>query len=138
VRRSADRRYDTSQFYVYIPFAGRYEERVNKTNPPFLNGVPELLVLQLLARREMYGYELVREIQAQSHDTFRFGEGCIYPYLHWLEKARLVSGRRAQAGGRSRFYYRLTSKGQKRLEALAAEWTRVTKGIAVILGVQHA
>ena len=30
------------------------------SNPPFLNGVPELLILQLLSQQAMYGYELVQ------------------------------------------------------------------------------
>src|SRR5215813_13416339 len=101
---------------------------MNKTNPPFLNGVPELLVLQLLARREMYGYEIVKEIQLLSRDAFAFGEGCIYPYLHWLEEGKHVKSRRADAQGRTRNYYRLTSQGRKRLEALNAEWQRVSQG----------
>jgi PadR family transcriptional regulator PadR len=111
---------------------------MNKTNPEFLNGVPELLVLQLLARREMYGYELVKEIQARSNEQFRFGEGCIYPCLHWLEKQRWLTSRRAEAGGRSRLYYRLTPRGRKRLNSLAAEWNRVAEGVGLILGAQHA
>ncbi len=111
---------------------------MNKTNPEFLNGVPELLVLQLLARREMYGYEVVREIVARSKEEFRFGEGCIYPCLHGLEKARFVTSRRAETGGRSRLYYKLTAKGHKRLEQLTTEWRRVTGSVALILGGQHA
>src|SRR5437764_607757 len=35
-----------------------------KTNPDFLNGVPELLLLELLSQRPMYGYELVQELQS--------------------------------------------------------------------------
>ena len=33
-----------------------------QTNPPFLTGVPELLVLRMLSGREMYGYEIVKAI----------------------------------------------------------------------------
>ncbi len=33
------------------------------SNPPFLNGVPELLILRLLSQRPMYGYELVQAIK---------------------------------------------------------------------------
>ena len=39
---------------------------MKKTNPSFLNGVPELLVLRLLSRREMYGYQIVEEIRTQT------------------------------------------------------------------------
>src|SRR5687768_6020095 len=111
---------------------------MKKTNPEFLNGVPELLVLQLLKRREMYGYEIVKEILARSKEEFRFGEGCIYPCLHGLEKARLVASRRAESGGRSRVYYQLTARGRRRLENMTAEWKRVAGGVALVLGGQHA
>jgi DNA-binding PadR family transcriptional regulator len=32
-------------------------------NPNFMNGVPEFLILRLLSRQEMYGYELVQGIR---------------------------------------------------------------------------
>jgi len=48
---------------------------MRKTNPAFLNGVPGLLVLQLLSRREMYGYEIVKAIQTETRQTLAFGEG---------------------------------------------------------------
>lgn len=111
---------------------------MNKTNPSFLNGVPELLVLKLLSRREMYGYEIVKAIQAETKDAFAFGEGCIYPYLHYLEKEKLVSSERKEVEGRSRTYYRVTARGRKRLEMLAAEWNRVAAGIALVIEGQRA
>ncbi len=111
---------------------------MRKTNPSFLNGVPELLVLKLLSRREMYGYEIVKAIQVQTREVLTFGEGCIYPYLHYLEKERLVASHRKEVAGRSRNYYKLTARGRKRLEELSGEWQRVAAGISVVLGGQHA
>jgi PadR family transcriptional regulator PadR len=111
---------------------------MGKGNPSFLNGVPELLVLELLSRRQMYGYELVRAIQEQSKEAFRFGEGCIYPYLHYLEETKLIASRRVAVDGRSRLYYRLTAKGEKRLAELTKEWKRVAQGVGLILGGAHA
>jgi len=125
---------DTLQFDVDMPLTKRYNRLpMNKTNPSFLNGVPELLVLKLLSRREMYGYEIVKAIQAETQEAFSFGEGCIYPYLHYLEKEKLVSSDRKEVDGRSRNYYRVTSRGRKRLEALAIEWNRVAAGIALVM-----
>src|SRR5579863_138816 len=109
---------------------------MSKTNPSFLNGVPELLVLKLLSRREMYGYEIVKAIQIQTREALAFGEGCIYPYLHYLEKERQVSSARREVAGRSRNYYRLTPRGRKRLEELSGEWQRVAAGISVVLDGQ--
>ena len=34
-----------------------------ETNPNFMNGVPELLILRLLQQEEMYGYEIVQAIR---------------------------------------------------------------------------
>jgi PadR family transcriptional regulator, regulatory protein PadR len=34
-----------------------------KTNPDFLNGVPELLILRVLDQRPMHGYDLVQTIR---------------------------------------------------------------------------
>ena len=111
---------------------------MRKTNPNFLNGVPELLMLKLLSRRPMYGYEIVKAIQAESGEAFTFGEGCVYPYLHHLEREKLVVSRRQEVGGRSRNYYELSQKGHQRLAALSADWNRVASGIAMLMGAQHA
>ena len=72
---------------------------MKKTNPSFLNGIPELLVLRLLAGREMYGYQIVEEIRAQSGEAFTFGEGCITPIcITWKPKnMSAAAGRRWRA-----------------------------------------
>ncbi len=101
--------------------------------------MPELLVLKLLSRREMYGYEIVKAIQAETGETLAFGEGCIYPCLHYLEEEN--SGQQPHArmcGGRSRNYYALTRGGSKRLEELSADWSRVTSGISLLIQGEHA
>lgn len=111
---------------------------MKKVNPSFLNGVPELLVLRLLANREMYGYEIVEEIRVRSGEAFSFGEGCIYPYLHYLEGEKQVSAQRREVEGRSRNYYKLTARGRKRLDELAAEWRRVAAGVSQIMEAHYA
>jgi len=111
---------------------------MKKTNPSFLNGVPELLLLRLLSRREMYGYEIVRAIQKETNEAFSFGEGCIYPYLHYLRKEKLVSSQRKEVEGRNRNYYHITPQGEKRLAELTTEWKRVATGISLLMGGQHA
>ena len=111
---------------------------MKKTNPSFLNGVPELLVLRLLAGREMYGYQIVEEIRRQTREQLAFGEGCIYPYLHHLEAEKQVTSERREVDGRSRNYYRLTPRGRKRLKELNVDWKRVTTGVALLMGEHYA
>ena len=100
-----------------------------RTNPDFLNGVPELLILSLLARRPMYGYELVQAIRGSTGGTLEFGEGCVYPILHRLEADGVLSAKREKAGGRSRVVYRVTAQGSKRLAAGTANWRKVVEAV---------
>ncbi|MEL7311430.1 MAG: PadR family transcriptional regulator [Pseudomonadota bacterium] len=100
-----------------------------RTNPPFMTGVPELLLLRLLANEEMYGYELVRRIQLVTGEAIKLGEGVIYPSLYSLEKAGALKARRKKVGARERIYYSLTRKGAKRLSALEADWRRIRDAI---------
>jgi PadR family transcriptional regulator PadR len=105
-----------------------------KTNPPFMSGVPELLVLRLLARQEMYGYELVKAVRMVTGEAIALGEGVIYPVLHGLEEAGALTATRRPINGRTRVYYRVTTRGLQRLDRLTRDWVRVSSGIRAALG----
>jgi PadR family transcriptional regulator PadR len=112
--------------------------RTKQTNPDFLNGVPELLMLSLLCRRPMYGYELVQAIRRSTQGALEFGEGCVYPILHRLEAEKMLSARRETVGGRSRVVYRVTAKGAKQLASTATAWQRIAQAINQALhGGEH-
>ena len=102
---------------------------MGQTNPPFMSGVPELLLLRLLAQREMYGYELVKSIRLVTDEAISLGEGVIYPVLHGLERNGALKAKRKSVGGRTRVYYSLTAKGKRRLEHLHQDWNRIQSGI---------
>lgn len=102
---------------------------MTKSNPPFMTGVPELLVLRQLARQEMYGYELVKAILLATGESIALGEGVIYPALHSLEKSGALKSTRRPVNGRTRVYYKVTAKGRRRLETLTAKWQRIRDGI---------
>ncbi len=99
------------------------------TNPNFMNGVPELVILKLLQSREMYGYELVQAIRTQTGDAISLGEGVVYPVLHALEREGALKSRRKAVNGRVRVYYTATVKGTKRLAGLFAQWNRIAGAI---------
>ncbi len=100
-----------------------------RSNPPFMTGVPELLVLRLLSAREMYGYEIVRQIRLVTEEAIKIGEGVVYPALHALEKNGALKSRRKMVDGRQRVYYSVTTKGTERLARLSDDWTRIQNGI---------
>ena len=99
------------------------------TNPAFLNGVPELLMLRLLGQRPMYGYELVQAIRRDTGGALEFGEGCIYPILHRLESQGVLKSSRESVGGRERVVYRLTAKGKAQLADTVGSWRRVVAAV---------
>jgi len=104
-----------------------------QSNPPFMSGVPELLLLRLLNQQEMYGYELVRSIKQATNEAITLGEGVIYPVLHSLERNGSLKSKRKAVSGRTRVYYSLTKKGQDRLEKLRSDWSRIQGGITTAL-----
>ena len=104
-----------------------------EAKPHFMNGVPELLILRLLARGEMYGYELVQAIRAGTGEVIAVGEGVVYPVLHGLEAEGALTSRRKTVGGRSRIYYTVTDAGTRRLADLAAAWTRLAGAVQTVL-----
>jgi PadR family transcriptional regulator PadR len=98
-------------------------------NPNFMNGVPEFLVLRLLTRQEMYGYELVQAIRLQTQGAITLSEGVVYPVLHALEKQGALKSRNKAVNGRTRVYYAVTNKGTKHLAGLAAQWDRIAAAL---------
>jgi PadR family transcriptional regulator PadR len=104
-----------------------------ETNPNFMNGVPELLILRLLQHGEMYGYELVQAIRDRTGASIALGEGVVYPVLHNLERDGALISQRKPVNGRSRIYYALTPSGSLRLSDLAATWTNLTHSIQLVL-----
>ena len=95
----------------------------------FLTGLPELMILRLLQDQEMYGYEIVQAIARRSGGAVTSGEAVVYPLLKALERDGDLKSRSEPAGGRTRIYYTLTSKGVRRLFDHTDQWTRITRAM---------
>lgn len=110
-----------------------------ETNPNFMNGVPELLILRLIEQDEMYGYQIVRAIRSRTNEVIEVGEGVVYPVLHGLEREGALASRRKTVNGRSRIYYSVTPVGSRRLADLSETWSDLAAAIQKVLkGVHHA
>ena len=98
-----------------------------------LKGTIPLLALSLLAKRDHYGYDLIKAMDAGSHGAFRFSEGTLYPVLHGLERDGRLTSVWEKAGGRKRKYYRITDKGRAELAERGEQWALFTASVAAIL-----
>jgi len=101
----------------------------------FLTGTVGVLILSLLAEREMYAYEIVREAERRSARAFQLKEGTVYPALHQMERSGLVKAIwREGETGRTRKYYALTAKGRRRAESKRRQWAGIATAMRAILG----
>jgi len=106
------------------------------TNPSFLTGTLEMIVLQLLDAEPTNGYDLTLRIQAISNDVLNVNAGSLYPALYRLEQRGLLRTRWAESeSGRRTKVYSLTAAGRKQLAAQRASWAEFSEALAAILSV---
>lgn len=105
-----------------------------KFDKGLMAGSGTLLVLSLLDKGDMYGYQMIEELSRRSNNTFQMQEGTLYPILHGLEKGKYLTSYQQQAPtGRMRKYYRLTRRGRELLEEKKAEWEAFRQGVGDVL-----
>ncbi len=93
-----------------------------KNNELITNSTDSLL-LSLLSESSMYGYQIIKELKNRSQGYFNFKEGTLYPALHRLESAGLISGSwQLLSNGQQRKYYHITEKGLLRLVEKRDQW----------------
>lgn len=94
-----------------------------------------MLLLSLLSRQDMYGYQIIRELEQQSQEVFCLKEGTLYPLLHSLEQqGAICSELRTAENGRERKYYRITASGKKLLKEKMKEWETYQTAVNHVLG----
>lgn len=97
-------------------------------------GGTSMLVLAVLKSEEMYGYQIIEELDRRSNKVFQLKEGTLYPILHALEKEHLIKAREAETvNGRIRRYYAITEKGLRALDEKKAEWQTYSSAVTAIL-----
>ncbi len=105
-----------------------------QVNNEMLKGSTVVLVLSLLNREPMYGYQMIKEIEKESNSIFSFKEGTLYPILHSLESKNMIESYWCgNEGSRQRKYYRLTTKGKTELIEKQQEWVTFRSTVDKIL-----
>lgn len=84
------------------------------------------MVLSILADGESYGYEIINRIHQLTGGDVQWTTGTLYPFLHSLENAGLVTSRwHAGENAPRRKYYSLTEKGAEMLAREQASWRKL-------------
>jgi transcriptional regulator len=99
-----------------------------------LKGTLSLLILSLLGRKPMYGYEIAATVHRETGGAFTWREGSLYPNLHKLQADELIVGKwEEKETGRKRRYYHITKKGRRLLLEKTQSWKDLCHGVNTIL-----
>ncbi|CAM4214923.1 helix-turn-helix transcriptional regulator [Paenibacillus macerans] len=105
-----------------------------KVNKELLKGSTGMLILTLLDKQDLYGYQLIKELERMSEGTFALKEGTLYPILHGMETERWLESYWEEAEGRKRKYYRITDSGRRQLQEKKREWQLFRGAVDRVLG----
>jgi PadR family transcriptional regulator PadR len=106
-----------------------------KFESQLLKGIAPVVVLEILSRGQMYGYELSQAIEQRSGEVLTLGKGTLYPLLYNLEAKKLVKGKwETTESGRKRRYYSITGKGKKELASQKEQLRELAKGLDLVFG----
>lgn len=98
-----------------------------------------LLVLSLLAGEDLYGYQMIVELERRSEHAFTMKEGTLYPILHSLEKDGAVEAYQQESPtGRPRKYYHLTRRGAGLLARETEQWRSYVRAVDSVVGTALA
>ena len=106
----------------------KYERQLKK-------GVLDILVLELLSEREMYGYQIIQTLQQKNRERFSLKEGTLYPILYRLEDDGWIESRWSEPKVKmvSKKYYAITELGKMQLQELKELWFAFSKEVSEIL-----
>lgn len=114
------------------------EIKIVQVREHFKRGVSEIAILQLLSERDMYGYELLRELEKRSQNKFVLKYSSLYPVLYRLIDKGIISDTQKLVGRRrTRVYYHITENGKEYFEELKAEYYFITEGFNNLMNYQE-
>ncbi len=96
-------------------------------------GFIEVLILELLSERTMYGYEIGQELSDRSKGVFIQKEGALYGPLYRMEARELISSFKQVDNDRYKKFYNITDKGREYLSFAKKEIFVVYDGVLNIL-----
>lgn len=92
------------------------------------------MVLHLFKGNDLYGYQILKNLEQLSNGAFLFKDGTLYPVLHSLEKdGHIKSYWQDSDTGRKRRYYHITEMGQSYLEEKIKDWEFFTLSVNLVL-----
>jgi PadR family transcriptional regulator PadR len=109
-----------------------------KVDKELLKGSTTMMILKLLDSEDMYGYQMIKELENRSDNTFSLKEGTLYPILHTLESTEMITSYWEDTeSARKRKYYSITCSGRKMLLEKEKEWSLFSGAVNKVIGGAH-
>ncbi|MCT4563836.1 MAG: helix-turn-helix transcriptional regulator [Maledivibacter sp.] len=106
-----------------------------KIDKSLVSGSTTMLILKLLSSEDMYGYQMIEQLELRSENVFTLKAGTLYPLLHKLEQQGiLISYEKKAENQKQRKYYSITDTGKGLLDKKRQEWSTYTEGVNKVLG----
>lgn len=89
-------------------------------------GSTKLAMLTLLYKRDLYGYEITKELCTITDGVIALKESNAYPALHTMEADGLITSywKETEPGMPPRKYYHITTAGRGFYEEMQREWKK--------------
>ena len=106
-----------------------------KIDKSLITGSTTMLILKLLYIEDMYGYQMIEELEKRSENVFALKAGTLYPLLHTLEQQNIITSYEQKSDNRrTRKYYHITDIGKKVFAKKEKEWHHYTSSVNKVLG----
>ena len=88
-----------------------------------MKGRFDFLILHLLSKEEMYGFQIIKKFAENCTDgEFELKTGTLYPLLATIENRGYLSSRTACLSGREHKFYKATAMGKEYLLQQKERW----------------
>jgi PadR family transcriptional regulator PadR len=102
-----------------------------------VQGTLDLLILKTISLEPKHGWGIAKRIQQISDEVLQVQQGSLYPALHRLEQKVWIKAKWTESEtGRKAKYYSLTPAGRAQLEKEAANWSRLSGAIDLVVQSQ--
>ena len=123
---------------LYHPLTALCRVPDNVVDTELTKGTISFMILALLSRKSMYGYEIASTIRRETNGVLQWKEGTLYPNLHKLERDGLLRSRWEGAPGtRRRKYYQITQGGLDSLPEKKRVWAKFCQSVNAVLERSH-
>ena len=97
-------------------------------------GILEMLILRMLSDEDMYGYQMINEMNMRGKGLIDIKEGSLYGPLYRLIDKNYISENKVLVGKRrTRVYYHLEPLGVEYLNTIIDVYSKVIEGVNLIM-----